>query len=51
MPATLEASDTENIFALDVRIITDANVGEAGRGCDTSDGCAPTCASSCTSHA
>jgi FxLD family lantipeptide len=47
----LEATETEDVFALDVQIVTDASVGDAGRGCDTNDGCDPTCASSCTSHA
>ena len=51
MLTTLEATETEDVFALDVRIVADASVGDAGKGCDTSDGCAPTCASSCTSHA
>ncbi|GAA0908553.1 FxLD family lanthipeptide [Virgisporangium aurantiacum] len=50
MPTTLDMTDTEDIFTLDVRIVTDANVGDTGRGCDTSDGCAATCASSCVSN-
>lgn len=51
MAPVLEARESEDVFALDVHIVTDASVGEAGKGCDTSDGCAATCASSCTSHA
>jgi FxLD family lantipeptide len=51
MPPILEANEVKDVFALDVQILTDGSVGDAGRGCDTNDGCAPTCASSCTSHA
>lgn len=36
-------------FELDVQIITDVEPGDAAAPCDTSDGCDPTCASSCTS--
>lgn len=36
-------------FDLDLRVVTDV-VPQANRGCDTSDGCAPSCASSCTSR-
>ncbi|WP_344156089.1 FxLD family lanthipeptide [Kribbella yunnanensis] len=35
-------------FELDVRVITDV-VPQANSGCGTNDGCAPSCASSCTS--
>lgn len=38
----------EDPFALEVEIVPEV-VGQAGRACDTSDGCDPTCASSCTS--
>lgn len=42
-----QALDVE--FELDVRVITDL-VPQPNAGCDTSDGCASTCASSCTSN-
>jgi FxLD family lantipeptide len=50
MSTTLDMTDTDDVFALDIRIVTDANVSDAGRACDTSDGCAATCASSCVSN-
>jgi FxLD family lantipeptide len=52
MPPTIQshASLDHDPFDLDIRISTDASVGDAGRGCDTSDGCEPTCASSCASQ-
>jgi FxLD family lantipeptide len=37
-------------FDLDVRVIADAGPEEA-IACNTDDGCAPTCASSCNSNA
>jgi FxLD family lantipeptide len=40
----------EDVFDLDVRVTTTAAAG-AARPCDTSDGCAPTCASACNSAA
>lgn len=43
------ATDTEDPFALDVRVVTDISPGDAVAPCDTNDGCAPTCASSCIS--
>lgn len=36
-------------FELDVRVVTDV-VPQANAGCNTEDGCATTCASSCTSN-
>jgi FxLD family lantipeptide len=36
-------------FDLDIRVVTDA-VAEEYLRCGTSDGCAPTCASACTSR-
>ena len=42
-------SNTYPEFELDVEITTDAAVGYSARRCDTSDGCAATCASSCAS--
>jgi FxLD family lantipeptide len=39
---------TDIEFDLDVRVVTDL-VPQANTGCATEDGCAPTCASSCTS--
>ena len=51
MQATLELADTEDMFALDVQVITDPlAVGGANARCATSDGCASTCASSCASR-
>lgn len=49
MPATVEAPEVEDIFALDVVVISDPTAGEATRGCATDDGCSPTCASACVS--
>jgi FxLD family lantipeptide len=49
MQATLEETDIEDIFALDVQVITD--VTDSGpTACGTNDGCASTCASSCASR-
>jgi FxLD family lantipeptide len=45
-----QASQTDDVFALDVHVVEDGTVGAAGRGCDTNDGCASTCASSCVSN-
>lgn len=48
------ATGTENTgdaFALDVRVVTDISPGDAPVACGTDDGCAPTCASACTSNA
>jgi FxLD family lantipeptide len=50
MPATLEATDVEDVFALDVQIITDTSSDGAATRCATDDGCASTCASSCASR-
>ena len=49
-----QATDTEDVFALDVQIVTETSPavgGGAGRACTTNDGCDPTCASSCVSIA
>lgn len=51
MPPILETTEAEDVFALDIHVLSDASVGNAGRACNTDDGCDPTCASSCTSHA
>lgn len=41
---------TEDVFALDVRIVTDIGP-DAAVACNTDDGCPPTCASACISNA
>lgn len=41
---------TEDVFALDVRVVTDISL-DAAVPCNTDDGCPPTCASACTSNA
>lgn len=38
-------------FAFDVQVVTDLRPGEPAPGCDTSNGCASTCASACASNA
>lgn len=38
----------EELFELDVQVVTDVAPGDALAGCKTSDGCAPTCVSSCS---
>jgi FxLD family lantipeptide len=43
-----ESDAADNPFALNVQIVAEA-VGTSGRACTTNDGCAPSCASSCTS--
>jgi FxLD family lantipeptide len=43
------ASTTDDIFALDVRVVTDIGPG-VPTPCNTDDGCATTCASSCASN-
>lgn len=44
--------ETEDVFALDVRIVTDISPGSSlVAPCNTDDGCAATCASSCASNA
>jgi FxLD family lantipeptide len=43
-------SGVEDEFALDVRVVQDDGARPAGEvPCDTSNGCATTCASSCNS--
>lgn len=49
MQATMEAREVEDIFALDVVVISDPTASDATRGCATDDGCSPTCASACVS--
>lgn len=45
------ATDTEDVFALDVRIVTDIGPdSDVAAPCNTDDGCDPTCASSCASN-
>lgn len=43
-----ESEAPGNPFALDVQIVPEP-VGVSSRACTTNDGCAPSCASSCTS--
>lgn len=43
------ATTDEDGFVLEIQITTDVETDSAVKGCDTSDGCAPTCASSCVS--
>jgi FxLD family lantipeptide len=50
MQATLDAADIEDVFVLDVQIITDIPSNTAALRCSTNDGCASTCASSCASR-
>ncbi|WP_418155968.1 FxLD family lanthipeptide [Actinoalloteichus caeruleus] len=42
--------NTLDDFDLDVTIATDMGTGDPAPACNTDDGCAPTCASSCTSN-
>lgn len=42
-------TDDIDPFDLGATLIVDPAAADAPRGCDTSDGCTPTCASSCTS--
>ncbi|MGH3630028.1 MAG: FxLD family lanthipeptide [Sciscionella sp.] len=46
---TVEAPPVEDMFALDVQIITDVPQGHPLSACGngTDDGCDPTCASAC----
>jgi FxLD family lantipeptide len=37
-------------FALDVQVVVDVLPGDVTQGCNTDDGCATTCASSCASR-
>lgn len=42
---------SEDVFALDVRVVTDSRTaGDVAVPCNTDDGCAATCASSCASN-
>lgn len=50
MQATLDTADAEDMFVLDVQVITDASADRGAARCGTNDGCAPTCASSCASR-
>ncbi len=36
-------------FVLDVQVVIDVTPGQTVAPCGTDDGCAPTCASACTS--
>jgi FxLD family lantipeptide len=47
--AKMNEVDAKDPFELDVRLVIDVSAVEAGP-CDTNDGCAPTCASSCASR-
>jgi FxLD family lantipeptide len=48
-PMAAGAPNAFTEFDLDVQVTLDAAIGYAVRRCDTSDGCAATCASSCAS--
>jgi len=48
-PSVQVNADPADPFDLDVRVTTDDASAHVGRGCDTSDGCGSTCASSCAS--
>lgn len=51
-PNTTEVADAVDApFAFNVQVVTDLRPGEAVPGCDTSNGCASTCASACASNA
>jgi FxLD family lantipeptide len=50
MPTTLELTEVEEMFRLDVVVIPDADRVNAPVACGTNDGCAATCASSCISR-
>lgn len=45
--STIENRTAEDLFTLDVQIITDIPPGHPMAGCGTDDGCDPTCASAC----
>ncbi|GAA2463117.1 FxLD family lanthipeptide [Streptomyces macrosporus] len=49
MDSTLDQPTTETTFDLDVQVVTDVPADSADIPCGTGDGCATTCASSCTS--
>jgi FxLD family lantipeptide len=48
--ATMDAKVDEDVFDLDVLVIEDERPADV-RACATDNGCAATCASSCTSAA
>jgi FxLD family lantipeptide len=50
MPQTVETTEREDIFLLDVQVITEYDEAGANARCSTDDGCATTCASSCASR-
>ncbi|MER5647365.1 FxLD family lanthipeptide [Streptosporangium sp. NPDC002524] len=50
MTATTLSLPAPDLFALDLRVIVDVGSGSPVAPCNTEDGCAPTCASSCTSN-
>jgi FxLD family lantipeptide len=45
----MSATSTMDDFDLQMSVITDIGPGGANAPCNTDDGCAPTCASSCAS--
>lgn len=47
--AMLTSGDETDLFDLGAELVIDIAAASAPRKCDTSDGCTPTCASSCTS--
>jgi FxLD family lantipeptide len=42
--------EEDSPFAVTVEVVSEAPGATAGRGCNTDDGCASTCASSCASR-
>jgi FxLD family lantipeptide len=50
MSTIIDAAETEDVFVLDVRVVTEERVDPAAVRCSTNDGCASTCASSCASR-
>jgi FxLD family lantipeptide len=48
-PDTMTEIETENPFALDLRVVANINPIDALRDCQTDDGCEPSCASACVS--
>lgn len=48
-PALPVPAQEADPFDLDAALVVDTTAGPATRACDTSDGCTPTCASSCLS--
>jgi FxLD family lantipeptide len=47
--ATTTPAEPDDVFDLDALLVVDTAAEPASRGCNTDDGCTPTCVSSCTS--